>query len=171
MSIEKKYIKENLIKWLKNARKIIIMGVGNPLRGDDVVGLKIAKKLEKYSSKYLKIIISETVPENFIGQIRKFKPSHLIIIDAVDFKGNPGDIRLILPEELSKAGIISTHTLPLSLLSKFLYESMGIKTIIIGIQPKSIDFGSNISPIVEKTIIKATKIIINVLVNLNFINF
>lgn len=163
MSLEKNFIKENLIEWLKNARKIIIMGVGNPLRGDDIVGLKIAKKLEKYSSEYLKIIISETVPENFIGQIRKFKPSHLIIIDAVDFKGNPGDIRLILPEELSKIGIISTHTLPLSLLSKFLYESMNIKTIILGIQPKSIDFGLNISPIVEKASIKATKIIINVL--------
>lgn len=166
MSIKRNNIKEKLIQWLKNARKIIIMGVGNPLRGDDIVGLKIAKKLEKYSSKYLKVIISETVPENFIGQIRKFKPSHLIIIDAVDFKGEPGDIRLILPEELSKIGIISTHTLPLSLLSKFLYESMNIKTIIFGIQPKSIDFGSNISPIVEKASIKAAGIIKDVLANI-----
>ncbi len=163
MAFEENIIKEKLIEWLKNANKIVIMGVGNPLRGDDIVGLEVAKKLKKYSSKSLKIIISETVPENFIGEIRKFKPSHLIIIDAVDFEGKAGDIRLIMPEELSTFKIISTHAMPLSILSKFLYEEIGVKTLILGIQPESIDFGLKISPNVKKASIKAAKIIINAL--------
>ena len=91
------------------------------MRGDDAIGPIVAKKLKVIFKKQKDFIVinAETVPENYTGLIRKEKPSHIIFIDAVEMKMNPGEIKLIQSKKLLDYSI-STHAMPLSFMIKYL---------------------------------------------------
>jgi len=97
-----------------------------------------------------------TAPENFTGQIKKFRPTHLVIIDAADFGIRPGQIRMVLPEEISGASF-STHTIPLNVLLDYLATSMKFEPVVLGIQPKNVDFNSPISKEVSKAVTRLAR--------------
>jgi len=44
-----------LKEWLNNANRVVIAGIGNPIRSDDYVGTKIAKQLEGKLSKNVQL--------------------------------------------------------------------------------------------------------------------
>ena len=82
-----------LRKRLDDAKKIAVLGIGSELRADDAAGLLVAKQIRMSfpQSQRVKIFLGHTAPENLISQIKKFKPLHLIIIDALDMAKRPGD--------------------------------------------------------------------------------
>ena len=93
-------IKTILRDRLKNAQRVAVLGIGSELRADDAAGLLIAKELKTYLKEnkkrnQLKVFLGETAPENLTGQIKKFKPTHLIVIDAVDFNLEAGALRVV----------------------------------------------------------------------------
>jgi hydrogenase 3 maturation protease len=75
------------------------------------------------------------VPENYTGKIRRMQPEVIILVDAVDFGGRPGETILTEAENAGGA-TLSTHSMPLSIFCKMLPES---KIYLLGIQPKSFD--------------------------------
>lgn len=108
--------------------RFLFLGVGNSDRGDDAIGSIVVSNLETENK-----IDCGPVPENFTGRIRRLRPEVIIIIDAVDFGGEPGDT--ILTEAENARGVaLSTHSMPLSLFCKMLPES---RIYLLGIQPKS----------------------------------
>ena len=81
--------------------RVVILGVGNEMRGDDGIGVFLAGKLEKELGKPEGIMIIKTqVPENFITPIMEFRPGKIIILDSADFKGKPGEFRVIKEDEI-----------------------------------------------------------------------
>lgn len=115
--------------------KYLILCIGNPQGGDDSVGPYIGEKLKKHQSDNLIVINAETVPENYTGVIKKEKPDVLIIVDAIEMDINPGEIRIVESEKIGEMHI-STHGIPISVLTKYLKNSVE-KIILIGIQPSS----------------------------------
>lgn len=87
-----------LRKRLDDAKKIAVLGIGSELRADDAAGLLVAKQIRMSfpQSQRVKIFLGHTAPENLISQIKKFKPLHLIIIDALDMAKRPGG-QVLLP--------------------------------------------------------------------------
>ncbi|MEM2431189.1 MAG: hydrogenase maturation peptidase HycI [Candidatus Bathyarchaeia archaeon] len=150
------------MEWLKDCSRLVILGIGNPLRGDDSVGLKIAWRLRGKLPKNVKIIRGGVTPENFIGKIRYIKPSHVLLIDAAHFGGKPGEIKLIYPEEISGVAI-STHVIPLYILADLIHEEMGAKVILLGIEPKDLSLGAKISPEIREAIERSVELIIDVI--------
>ena len=75
-------IQDALEKWFADAGRVVVAGIGNPIRRDDFVGLKIVQDLEGKVSKNVCLIECETVPENFMQEIVDLKPSHVLLIDA-----------------------------------------------------------------------------------------
>lgn len=154
---------------LKNAKKVGILGIGSEIRSDDAVGIFIAAKLQAYIKnkkiRAVKVFLGQTAPENFTGEIRKFNPTHLIILDAIDFKKKPGSIGIVSAR--SEKGVsFSTHRMPIKFLTDYLYQSISCQSIIIGIQPQSLDFCVNLTPAIQKSakmllteIIEALKIL------------
>jgi hydrogenase 3 maturation protease len=132
---------------LKGASKVLILGIGSELKGDDAAGILAAEKLEEE----FEVIIGGTSPENFTGEIKRLKPSHLIIIDSAQMGEKPGYIRLIDSEEIGGLSF-GTHALPLSVMINYLKEYFPLKAIIIGIQPKTLTFGAPPSLEVEDAI-------------------
>jgi hypothetical protein len=73
-----------------------ILGLGNPLRGDDSAGHTIARLLRRAG---LPAFPCGSAPENYLSLITHFHPNVVLLIDAADFHAPPGTIRLftILP--------------------------------------------------------------------------
>ncbi len=125
--------------------RYILMGIGNEVNGDDAVGVMIAKKFSKPG---WKSINCETVPENFLGVVRREKPELLVLVDATDMGLAPGEIRII-PKRRLNSEADGTHSMSLRFLVNELEKHAG-KTLFIGIQPKSMEIGETISEEVLK---------------------
>ena len=57
---------------LRGARRVAVMGIGNPDRGDDGAGLACVRALRKLrlpASRSVRLIEAGPVPENFTGRI------------------------------------------------------------------------------------------------------
>jgi hydrogenase 3 maturation protease len=114
--------------------KYFIVCIGNREGGDDAVGPIIADKLKKKSSLY-DVLDTGITPENYTKQIKETKPETLVIIDAVDMQLEPGEIRIIPPENIGVMHV-STHGIPLPVFIQYLEQYIK-KIILIGIQPKN----------------------------------
>ena len=132
------------------------------MRGDDGLGPLMARNLTKLlkNQSELLVINAETVPENYSGLIRKENPSHIIFIDAVEMKMNPGSIKLVKCEEIAEYNI-STHAMPLSFIIKYLESFTDAKILLIGIQPKNMEMSNPISKEVKSGVEELTRIINN----------
>ncbi|MFH0917819.1 MAG: hydrogenase 3 maturation endopeptidase HyCI [Candidatus Omnitrophota bacterium] len=120
----------------------LIITVGNCFRADDGVGPYIGAGL-KQSAK-LSVIDAGSTPENIMDQAIKLSPERIIFIDAADFGGVPGELRLIDAEHIPQASL-STHSVPLSVVSRILHEDTLAKIYFIGIQPKSVEHQDGLS--------------------------
>ena len=142
---------DELRSWLSNARRVVIAGIGNPLRRDDFVGVHIVRKLRDRVSRSVCLIECETVPESFIGPITEFEPSHILIIDAALLNQKPGSSKLIEPAQLAGRPAISTHALPLQIFCEYLTGTLEAKIALLVIQPGDASFGEGLTEEVEKT--------------------
>lgn len=140
--------------------RIVILGIGNIQKGDDAAGSVCARNLIKKIGNALpgnlKIIDGGEIPENFTGDIRQFNPSRVLIIDAVIAGHEPGTIFIADPKMIENTDV-STHRMPLSMLCRFMEESIGCKVIIIGIEAKEVDLDITVS----KSVQNSTELLIN----------
>jgi hydrogenase 3 maturation protease len=124
--------------------KVVIVGIGNTLKSDDGIGSLLAARI-KDKVPYI-VYDAGTSPENYLGKIIKDKPDNIVLIDAVDFGGAPGEFRELKGEELKTANLFSTHNASLSLVINYLQSNLKVDIIILIIQPKSLSFGDKLSP-------------------------
>ena len=88
--------------------------------------------------------MGETAPESLTGPIKRFAPTHLLVLDAADFGGAPGELAIISPEQIRGNPSMSTHNLPLNILCDYLVAHTKCDVLILGIQPASSRFGAPI---------------------------
>ena len=132
--------------------KVSLLCVGNDLNGDDGVGPFLYNKIQNLANPNLQILDARTVPENFVGPIQEFKPDVVLVIDAADFGGTPGEMRFIPPQQIANFSI-STHGMNLGLIEKSLGKE-GIEVVFLGIQPKQTEIGEGLSQEVEAAVDK-----------------
>ncbi len=143
-------IKEDLVEFLKAYKKLVIMGIGNDICGDDGIGPYIVENIKHLESSNVSILNATTVPENFTGKIRKIDPTHIIIVDAVIMNEGPGKIKIVKKEEV--AGVsLSTHSMSLSYLVNYLELEKPYNILFIGIEPESMELGQGLSPLVKSS--------------------
>jgi len=143
-------------------RRVVVVGVGSPIRGDDIVGFKVLQLLEGKLSDNVLLLQTETVPESYTGAIRDFQPTHVIIVDAANFHGAPGEARIIPPKAIANTSV-STHSLPLHLFIGYVKESICPNVVLIGVQGVNIDLGAELNPSVEKGATEVTDILVKLL--------
>ena len=145
--IDDKIMRE-LTKFIAPAKKIAILGVGNDLRTDDGVGLFIINNL---SIRHPNLLIENvgSVPEAFARPLADFGATRIILIDAADMNKNPGYIELVTKNQITGIAI-STHRMPLSLLMTYLEQQTKGETLLLGIQPKNVQFGEGLSLEIEE---------------------
>lgn len=149
MSDRKYYVRRELGSWLSGAKRVVVAGIGNPIRMDDFVGVKIVRDLRGKVSDRVCLIECETVPESFTKQIMDFDPTHVLLIDAAVLGLKPGETRLVKPKQLAVFPAISTHMLPIRIFCEHLAETTRAKINLLLIEPKKADFGEGLTPEVE----------------------
>jgi len=136
--------------------KVVLLCLGNIARGDDGVGPHIASAI-KGNIPY-EVIDAGVVPENYTGVVRKLNPDTILIIDAIQFEGAPGEIRIFKGEDL-RTGKISTHDVSPKLLIEYLASSTNAKIYILGIKPTSNKLGDGLSEVVAESVKKVERLL------------
>ena len=83
-------------------------------------------------------------PENFTGLIKKINPSHIIIIDASLMNKEAGEINIVNKDNIVDISI-STHSMSLSYLIKYLQLEKEYDILFIGIEPEIMDLSFELS--------------------------
>jgi len=129
-------------------KKVLILGVGNRLRGDDAVGSLIIDRLQGHVK--VPLIDAGDVPENFLGPIEETGAEIVLVIDAANFGGQPGEFSLLGLEQLRKINMF-THNPSLALMFQVISPEHGLKVLLVGIQPETTETGHGVSEAVEKS--------------------
>lgn len=130
--------------------KIVLIGVGHPLRGDDYVGSHVVKELMKgVEPKPLNVDFfdAEDGVESVITKVTEANPKCVIFIDSCEMNAEPGETHLISISETDYP-FFTTHGIPLKVLAERLLPKS--KAWVLAIQPKQIEFSEKMSPEVRE---------------------
>lgn len=163
MAGEKYNIKMELGKLLSDAERVVVAGIGNPIRADDFVGVKIVQDLRGKVSEKVYLIECETIPESFIQPIIDFNPTHILLIDAAILGLKPGDTRLVKPDQLKMSPAFSTHVLPLRIFCEYLMKTTRAKIALLLIEPKKADFGEGLTSEIKAVAQEITDVLLEAL--------
>ena len=129
----------NLADLLEQTRRLLFIGVGNVLKSDDGVGVFISRQIVERPG-----ILSLTVEvsiENYIGKINSREPEEIVIIDCMELGSSPGTYRLMGLKNVEDI-TFNTHNISLNKLGDFFHYP----TYVLGVQPRSVEFGDELSP-------------------------
>ena len=116
----------------------LLITVGNTLRGDDGVGPYIARNVPS-PKEHIIILDAGERPESIVNRAAELRPARTIIIDAADFGGKPGEVRLLSEDDIPQSSL-STHAFPLGVIARLLAMDAGSEILFLGIQPESVEW-------------------------------
>ncbi|MFC2044313.1 hydrogenase maturation protease [Chloroflexota bacterium] len=148
----------------EQALKIIVLGMGNLLLGDEGIGVHVAHALEEAplsGNVELEVLDGGTLPDIVasLGEVDK-----LIIVDAVQGGDEPGAIYRFRPEELRLDNEVFTSLHQINLLEElWMTERFGQKlkeVVIIGVEPENISLGLELSPKLQERIPRIIEVVL-----------
>ena len=150
--------------------KTIIIGLGNPILGDDGVGWKVAEEVKKQLPPDKPVDVDclslggISLMEHMIGYQRA------ILVDAFISDENVGSVFVYQLDEIpnySAFHVSSAHDMTLQNaieLGRWMGAVLPTEIIVVGIATRRIvDFGEELSPPVENAIPRATEIVVGLL--------
>lgn len=144
--------------------KIVVLGAGNLLLKDEGVGIHLIQKLRGMEiGEGVEFIDGGTSLLDFLPEAEDV--SKLIIVDAIKLGGKPGKTyKICVDDSLLRGakGMTSLHQLGV-VETLAIAQKMGKlpHTVIIGIEPKDIGYGLELSPEVEREMGKMVNLILN----------
>jgi hydrogenase 3 maturation protease len=138
-------------------KPILIVGIGNPLKGDDGAGPFFADKVISGKKETAAINCLE-VPENYLTRITSSGAATILFVDAVEMGEMAGFTKIFDTEKIMQTGI-STHGISLALIAETVKQESGTDVYLLGIQPKSGRLGEGLSKEVEKSVLNLVALI------------
>ena len=129
--------------------QLCLLGIGNRYWHDDGVGSFIAEALE--SCPEIDVIDAGFIPENHLETVARKHPDTVLMVDATDFGGEPGQARLLYPDKVAYSSM-STHAGSLRMLAQYLQARTQARVALLAIQPDDTSAGEGLSPIVSSTL-------------------
>lgn len=148
---------------ISKEKKIIVLGLGNILNRDEGAGIYALKELEKLLpaswKKEVELIDGGVLGLDLLPYVEQ--ATHLLILDAADLKGEPGEIKEFLTEEIPTffTGKISWHQLGFQEVLEVarVRGHLPEKIHLIGIQPGDLKAGLGLSPDLNLSIREAAR--------------
>lgn len=122
---------------------VVLVGIGNPLRGDDGFGPKLISALK--GTVAAELFDCGTAPENYIIPILNANPGTVVFLDAADFGRPPGEISVFDMSEISGISFSTHNTSPRLLADLFRTGDSKLNIFMVVVQPKNLSFGENLS--------------------------
>jgi hydrogenase maturation protease len=155
-----------------NSRRVVVIGLGNPLMGDDGLGLAV---LDELRSGYalpagVELVDGGTWGMNLLPVIED--ADELILIDAIDAGQPPGAFVRLERDRLPRylATKISPHQVDLRdvLGLAELRGTLPPDTVALGLQPESIEFRNSLSDVLRCRVDALAKAVIAELAQRNY---
>jgi len=165
---------------------VVVVGIGNPCRGDDAAGSMVAQKLSVlwhgrpghdltragppchasspgHDGPVVRVIDAQEVPENYMQQVVDERPDTVVLIDSVDLESAPGSVALLDKDQVA-AYMPSTHRMPLTLLMDYLERETHARIFLIAIQPRHTAFMEPMSGEVHASVVSIAGVLNDVFV-------
>jgi hydrogenase maturation protease len=143
----------------------LILGCGNLLLQDEGFGVHLIQYLKEkdlHLSEDVELVDGGTAGYDLIGLIQQAEKA--VIVDAVKAGGKPGEIYRFGPEdfETESSPITSLHEITLRDIFQIIKKLGPLPKIrIIGIEPKSTDCGTELSPELKKRLPRISELVLN----------
>ncbi len=132
-----------------------IIGVGNPLRKDDGIGILLLDQLKKESDPLphnVSFVDGGTGGMNLLHLFNRF--DLIILLDAVNFQGSPGETRFFSLNDIKsqkQVSTVSTHNADLFQIIRLGQElnECPKKIFVFGVQPADVSFGEGLTEAVQ----------------------
>lgn len=146
--------------------KKLVLGIGNPVLGDDAVGIIVANKVKEKNLKNVDVETANTIDLEIINIISNY--DRVFVVDAIKTgNGKAGEIHKFGSENLRQTMRHSVHSIDLSTMLKT-GEKLGIKMpeiIIYGLEVSDTDrLREGLSKDVEDTVPKIVEKIMEELI-------
>jgi len=134
--------------------KIVFVGLGNSIRGDDGAGLIFLDNLQKTEKfKNTRFINAGTNPENYLQEILSYQPKLVLFIDTSRWGGKPGEMSFLDDEKIEMI-CLSTHTFSIRIIAQYLKSSQPMDVKYFVIQPELTGIAATLSYIVNKKMVE-----------------
>ncbi len=131
-------------------KKVAIIAMGNPSRSDDGIGARVVAELQQTAlSETVDMLDLGTSGMNVLHELEG--RDKVVFVDCTKMGEPPGTMRRFTPDDVAtrkEASAVSLHEGDL-LHTLWLARRLGTcpaDVVIFGIEPKSLDFGENLSP-------------------------
>jgi hydrogenase maturation protease len=153
---------------MTKVQDILILGIGNLLLKDEGVGVHVVKKLKEMPlPENVEVLDGGTAGLDLVDFIEGRKK--LIVIDAVNAGDKPGTIYRLTEENLDikPKAITSFHEIDFldALHMSEVMKSKPEEIVVIGIEPKDMSNGLELSPEIEERIPRIIEIVMKELNN------
>ena len=133
-------------------KPILVLGLGNPLLGDDGVGMRVIQALQLCDLPPHVEAMDGGTPG--VGLIHLLEGRHrVVIVDAAEMGLRPGEIVRFRPQDVALTGSTDRLSLHGSDVAGALAlaDALGIslpEIVVYGVQPEQVDWGEGLSPAV-----------------------
>jgi len=140
----------------EGVRATLVIGLGNPLRGDDGVGVRVAQMLATQAlPPDVEVVDGGTQGLGLVNLMEGRR--RVILVDAADVGRAPGEFVRFTPDEVRLLGDeahLSVHAGGLrdALLLAQALQVLPDEVIIFGVQPAHLEWDSALSPEIEATL-------------------
>ncbi|MEM4699929.1 MAG: hydrogenase maturation protease [Candidatus Nezhaarchaeales archaeon] len=144
-------------------RRVVVVGLGNVLMGDDGVGVRVAEELLRLNLPPSVAVYPVGTPGlALLHLIEGYEK--VVLIDAIEMGGEPGTVYRLdfSPSLFNDVGFLSMHDFD-AVAALRLAIGAGVplgEVVIIGIEPKRICFGEALSSEVEASIPKVVGLVL-----------
>ncbi len=140
-------------------KRTVILGVGNPMQGDDAIGPNLVDQLHGRIEATL--IYGGEVPENYLSSIRAARPEVVLIIVALELGAEPGSLAVLDADRL-RAIENFTRNPGLAFLAMVIQDETSSEVILVGVQPETTAFASAMSAPVHQAMDNLEEMLANV---------
>lgn len=136
---------------------ILVLGIGNSLMNDDALGVSAVEQLNaRYTfPEGVRVVDGGTLGLDLLPMLEGIK--RLLIIDAIDMGGQPGDLFRLTGEEVPRAfaSKLSVHQMGVQdlLAVAELQGHVPEKLVVWGVQPGSIAMEMRLTPAVAASMV------------------
>ncbi len=142
--------------------KIMILGVGKEMRGDDALGPILARRIDgRVAATVLDV---QDVPENYAVKTSDAGAEVALILDAAQMHLPVGSARLLVAADLPPVPGVS-HRPSLEMFAAFVRLDGGVETFVLGIQPDMarVGMGDEMSDEVNRALDAVEQVLVEVL--------
>ncbi len=141
-------------------RRVVLVGIGHPLRGDDAAGITLARRLRRRGR--TAALVAGTAPENFSRAVVSLRPEVVLLADAARLGQASGDWALLTRREIA-GGAVSTHDFSPAVLMEFLERETAAEVFLLGIQPRRRGWGERLSAEVSSSVSRLEELLYPIL--------